>query len=356
MFTHTQYVPVLRWRMAEWCALKDLDTIIKRKITPVIELLPKDFEVVKKSRKKNSYSQIIENKVVEMADHWGTAPYFLDFNYIEGRFLENGTPIQEAIANIVSSKKLKVTPVIYFKNDRSLNNIMRNVAKILRTGVCLRIHPIDFRNGNFQRNLSDVTSFFNLSPENIDLIIDNQIHGPNSIGMKQVLAQLPDLLKWRTLSLIGGSFPIDLSNFSVGEHELFRDDYKFWLTQIRNRNCSRLPAFGDYTVQHPVIRELSSYPNLSASIRYTSDNYWVIMRGQGVRNPNGSGYAQWPANAAMLSLRNEFCGQDFSKGDKYIYEMGGQNENTGNATTWIRAGINHHLTFVVKQLANHFGS
>ncbi|MCH8961308.1 MAG: hypothetical protein IH820_08305, partial [Bacteroidetes bacterium] len=57
--------------------------------------------------------------------------------------------------------------------------------------------------------------------------------------------------------------------------------------------------------------------------------------------------------------RDEFCGADFSAGDAYFVRMGSQLENggikeSGGAETWIRAGINHHLTFVVRQIASLF--
>jgi hypothetical protein len=204
-----------------------------------------------------------------------------------------------------------------------------------------------------KKSNSNPLSFFNYIPEKIDLIFDNQIHNSNSIGIKAINEFLPELLKWRTISLIGGCFPKDLTQFPVGEHELSRDDFLYWKDQIKQKGLSRLPSFGDYTVQYPFMKDLS-FPTFSASIRYTSEKYWAIMRGQSVKK--GSGYAQWPANAAMLCKRSEFSGRKFSNGDEYIYTMSEQEKNTGNAMTWIRAGINHHLTFVVRQLASLFDS
>lgn len=81
----------------------------------------------------------------------------------------------------------------------------------------------------------------------------------------------------------------------------------------------------------------------------------MIMRGEGVFNDDGPGYAQWPANALLLSERAEFCGANFCYGDGYIAERSLQPDKTGNPETWLRAGINHHMTFVVRQIANLFG-
>jgi hypothetical protein len=85
------------------------------------------------------------------------------------------------------------------------------------------------------------------------------------------------------------------------------------------------------------------------------------MRGEGIRNDDGPGPEQWPANAMLLRERTEFSGRDFSYGDRYIEEMADHMENggppsNGNPTTWLRAGLNRHLTLTARQIANLFGS
>jgi hypothetical protein len=112
-----------------------------------------------------------------------------------------------------------------------------------------------------------------------------------------------------------------------------------------------LPSFGDYTIQHPIFYEPVEGANVSASIRYTSEAYWVVMRGEGLRNRDGAGFAQYPANAELLLSRKEFCGSHFSYGDAYIWQMGShQSPTNGNPETWLRAGINHHLVFQARQI------
>jgi|SRR5580704_7955902 hypothetical protein len=70
------------------------------------------------------------------------------------------------------------------------------------------------------------------------------------------------------------------------------------------------------------------------------------MRGEGIMNKKGPGREQWPASAMLLVGRPEFCGPTFSSGDKYIYRVSHGEENHGSPETWIRAGINHHMTVV----------
>jgi hypothetical protein len=43
------------------------------------------------------------------------------------------------------------------------------------------------------------------------------------------------------------------------------------------------------------------------------------------------------------------------KGDDYIWRIGSrQDMRTGNPSTWLRAGINHHLTFAARQIPATF--
>ena len=95
--------------------------------------------------------------------------------------------------------------------------------------------------------------------------------------------------------------------------------------------------------------------HFSASIRYTSDDYWLIMRGEDALRKDGPGFDQWPASAMILCDSPEYCTETFSAGDKYIKEMSVQRQETGNPQTWLEAGINHHMTFAVRQITNLSG-
>ena len=94
--------------------------------------------------------------------------------------------------------------------------------------------------------------------------------------------------------------------------------------------------------------------NPSASIRYALKDKWIIMRGQGLRGEKSKGFAQYPANAQLLSKHKEFFGANFSFGDSYIEEKGRdiKTKETGTPRTWLRAGINHHLACVIFQISN----
>jgi hypothetical protein len=85
----------------------------------------------------------------------------------------------------------------------------------------------------------------------------------------------------------------------------------------------------------------------SASIRYTVDDYWLIMRGQQGK------YEQYPANAQLITKHKDYFGKGYSFGDNYIFEKGSDlTGKPGNATNWLVVGVNHHLTCAVRQIAD----
>ena len=87
---------------------------------------------------------------------------------------------------------------------------------------------------------------------------------------------------------------------------------------------------------------------MSASIRYTTDGNWLVVKGRNVRR---YGFEQYFELCRTLVMRQEFSGRGFSWGDQYIDDCAFERTGPGNATTWRKVGTNHHLTLVARALA-----
>lgn len=83
MFKHDHYVPILRWKRAEWVALKNLSELDKKRITPLIEIVPKDFKDNKKNIEKNPID-VVAQKAIDIKDNWGSEPFFMDVWLLRG--------------------------------------------------------------------------------------------------------------------------------------------------------------------------------------------------------------------------------------------------------------------------------
>jgi hypothetical protein len=82
---------------------------------------------------------------------------------------------------------------------------------------------------------------------------------------------------------------------------------------------------------------------------YTAQDDWLIVKGRNVRQ---YGFDQYFELCRALVGRPEYYGRDFSWGDNFIAQCATRELGPGNATTWRKVGTNHHLTVVVRALAN----
>lgn len=350
MFDHKHYVPVLRWKRGERVALQKIADKLRPSITPLVELIPYEFSA-EKIQKIGGYSSKFAETAKQIADCWGTAPFFSDLWYIYHLIpdVKKISPLQVFAAHCQNEKNCLI-PVTGLQRDGFYQAEVRHVTA---NGVCLRLHRNDLQKESFKKDLLELIEYLRLAPDTVDLLIDFQVVDGKEMTYTNLCEIIPNIKDWRTFTVTSGSFTKDLSSFQKNdEHLLSRKDWLSWRNQVNQRNLLRNPTYSDYTIQHGLFSEPPPVPNFSASIRYTSKEHWIIIRGESVFKDDGPGYAQWPANAQLLCAKSEFCGPDFSFGDKYIYEMGLQTEKTGRAEDWIRSGINHHMTFVVDQVAN----
>jgi hypothetical protein len=119
-------------------------------------------------------------------------------------------------------------------------------------------------------------------------------------------------------------------------------------------NHFRLPAFGDYAIVHPdTLRVDPRITKPSASIRYTIEKKWCIVKGRNVRDYGLQQYQDLCRSLIRLSC---FLGGNFSAGDKYIEDCANGIAGTGNLTTWRLVGTNHHVEKVVYDLSSFFVS
>ncbi len=337
--------------MAERLAFAQITPAERRFLTPLIELVPRNFAPTKKNPRSDP-DRVIAEIAVELAGIWGKQPLLIDFLHLANQ-PDPPTALQ-LFSGYARKWSVLAIPVTGLERTSQYQAAIASVARQSNLGISLRIRREDLDEPQVKSKITQLLSQLRLTPQNVDLIVDLKIIGQtDDFGFSLLYTWLPQLMDWRTFAVLGGAFPKDLQGMRPGQYLLPRLEWRNWSEQLRSKQrVSRFPSFGDYTVQHPLFAEPPRNANVSASIRYASEADWIIMRGEGVRNEGGAGYDQWPANALLLSERAEFCGSDFSAGDRYIATMAAQSAKTGNARTWIQAGINHHLVFVIRQISS----
>jgi hypothetical protein len=266
----------------------------------------------------------------------------------------DGADICREVAHNLQALRSDARLVIRLSEDELLARLTPARDLFTRNGAVLRVTREEFVSTSLS-GFPTTLRRFGLDPTTVDLVIDCQLVSEGE-AMVGTLGRLERDYRWRTLTYVGGSFPMDLSELDANnQYELIRHEWTIFSSERRRR--THRVRYGDYAIQHPLQRDPLPPVLPSGSIRYTSDTYWVVMRGEKLDKKGGPGFQQYIGQAQLLRERPEFRGATFSSGDAYIDWVASQSADTGkrthpgSPTKWIQAGVNHHITLAAQQAA-----
>lgn len=359
-FDHSHYVPCLRWKQGEYQALLRLKNTSKDHLTPLIEIseIGWDFE-------NETFNKTLDKHLAPVAkrikDKWGKR-CFVDLNILNPHDrLANGQHPVEFVFNDLRIKKCSAVPVIGLERDVHYRAAVSQVYSKDNLGICIRLSLEQAAKPKVQNLIDDFLDDIKINHDECDVILD--LGSPNYLPVEGfskllqiVVHKLPNLNDWRTVTLIGGSFPSSVAEISglrslVPRHEwvVYKD-----LVNYLNSKKLRIPTFGDYTISHPKVVMLDMrFIKPSAKLIYTTDNAFYVIKGPNVRD---NGFTQYHNYCMELVKSKIFKGETFSTGDKLIYDCANRTKNPGNLTTWKWVGTNHHMERVIEDISIYSSS
>lgn len=356
-FTHSQYVPCLRWKMGEYQAVFGLPETVKNNITPLIEIpeLGYDFEEQKESKTLDEHLEPFAKRV---AKKWGVRPCFVDFRLLEPerRMKDGQHPVSSIFAELTTCR-CNAIPVIGPNRDSEYQNIVIDIVKNQQKELCIRLSVEEASKPNLLTFLDTILRKAALSANQAHLVLD--LGAPNFVPIagfsKLVVAlirRLPHLSEWQSLSMIGTAFPESMGTLELGTSIVERSEWILYKIVARElaKIRVRVPSFGDYAINHPRVSQMDMrLIKPAGTIRYTVDDAWFIVKGPNIRNAKG--LAAFRKHCRDVIQSNYYNGNAFSEGDNYIQKCANGNVSTGNATVWRRVGTSHHLHKVTKDVA-----
>ncbi len=355
-FGSQQYVPCLRWKQGEYQALSRLSPKAQESIVPLIEIpeIGWDFESGTNSK---SIDEHLSKFAKRVKDKWG-GHCLVDMHLIESsQHMNSG---QHPFVFVLEDLRLKGVlsiPVIYLKKDYDCQNEIKAIVATDMRGLCIRISLEEAAKPDVAASLGTLIQQYNVEADKCDFILD--IRAPNfepidSFGklLEKIIGKLPHLNEWRSFALIGTSFPQSMGGLKLGASIIPRNEWRLYTSLIRRLIVSgiRIPTFGDYGINHPDVLLLDMrLVKPSATVRYTIEDGWLILKGSNVRDYK---YGQYRGLCKEVVESVYYSGTTFSEGDKYIHGCAQGTESTGHLTTWRWVGTNHHLEKVVQDVAN----
>ena len=362
MFDHKQYVPCLRWKQGEYQAVLELPDTAKKALTPLIEIpeVGWDFEENKDNKTIDDHLAPFAKRVY---DKWGKSHCFIDMNLISSyKCMETGKHPIAFIFDKLQEMKCFAIPVTSIDRDETDQKEIKKVLTSNKSaGICFRIKIEQAAKSTFKHSLDSLLAKLKVNASESHFILD--LVTPNFVpldGFAQVIqvitSRLPYLNDWRTFSIIGTSFCETMGGFKEGIAILPRYEWQLYKKLIVQflKSGLRLPSFGDYAISHPNVLKMDMRKvKPSATIRYTIDDGWCIVKGKNVKD---YGLTQFHKLSQNLVNSQYYSDPNFSYGDKYIKDCGDKEVSNGNLTTWRKVGTNHHIEKTTCDIANFYAS
>lgn len=375
------YVPCLRWKQGEYEAISQLEPEIKRMLMPLIE-------VPEFGRPEHGWDHETERKIKTIDKHlalfveriykkWNDLPFFVDLNLISPtQRMKNGIhPISFIFKELRGLLGSRAVPVTSLTRDSEYQREVKTAVANDKNGVALRISIEQAAKNTFKAEADSLLSTFQVQLGECDFILDlgalKNFLPLNGLAtaIQVIMSKIPYLNEWRTFTLLGTSFPETMGSIKKEEEIIQRFEWQLYKILITNlgRNNVRLPAFGDYAINHPKVSEVDMRTvNTSANIRYTIDNSWFIVKGNKLKKNKKDketsvkdkkyGFGQYRDLSKRIINSKYYFRPTFSWGDEYIQKCATGKSGTGNLSTWRRVGTSHHIVKVMQDIASFYAS
>jgi hypothetical protein len=243
-------------------------------------------------------------------------------------------------------------PIGGIQRDASLFDRCSTTAWTPRPGVMVKVGLNQLRNV-----LAWVTNQ-NWNPSEIDLVVtlgeianfDPGTLIPAVINTIQNNIQNPS--PWRTITLSSSSAPQDHGGLAVGRNDVPRLEWEVWSGVV----AAALPYQIDYADYSTVTPDLTDPPGYvmsraTVSVRYTIDDYWIILKGRPTTGRTGQAMGQqYRAHGRTLVADRSFGGLVGCWTDGIIQQIANGTRSAGGRAQWAGYAANRHLSFIANRL------
>lgn len=346
MSVEWKYMPVLKWKRGERAALQKLTADQREGVVPLAELQRRDDGSLPPN------DEIAEHLKVSISED-GTV------GIDTAQLLLPGDRPLDLLATLCTSVQKKVPdrqilPVIHGAFVTSLLFTSPKNQDLLKAfpEIILRLRSDQMTSEQIAHSVEGLrTAGFKKAA--IHILIDQfsmvgMDPAPSATRIKPYL-DAAIAQKCLSVTLAGGSFPVNLMGMKKGVSDLPRVEWQVW-ERVKKSAAYADVRFGDYTVTNPSrLPEIDpTQVNPSVSIRYAAKSFWRLFKGGGFKKGQPGTLA---GLCALLVIDEVFSGEDFSDGDKrYADTAEKQPPANGIPWTWRRDATNHHIALTASEL------
>lgn len=354
-FGSGHYVPILFTKAGERDALKSISEATKAGFTPLLVVHPIGWDFEKDAPEK-TIDQHLAKLPADLVKSWGTRPAFVDGYHVQSETMSDGQhPLEWLVAQAAASD-LELVPAVSPDHEPSyIDAVRRLVASSVVHEVCLRLPVAHWPVPPTDVMIDRLLAGLGIKRGSVHLVLDlrDQTQSAASFALTKGLQNLAHPAEWKTLTVTATGMT-KLVPDGRGLHAIERGEWHNYVAMVNGGQFGvRRPTFGDYAISHPdPFADIDPRVlQISAKLKYTTDDTWLVVRGglfKGNVGRGGGGEEIRPV-ARELVAHAEFtpnhCGAE-----QWIRAAAGTGP-TGAPRTWVKIGTWHHLLRALDQIS-----
>lgn len=354
-----RYAPTLKWKEGEYRGVQGMPESEKNEILPIF-LMPPAGSFDNEDGKVLSPDEHIKSFGARISAAWPGRLCFIDAGQVDTNDYAAATGGAHPLLALFERARMYAPRAICAPAtalDRTLG-YQAAVAGILQKypelPCCVRLRPEDLEGGDINELINTLLASIGVQPERVVLVLDAaelDISDPKIFAelMANMINTLPHLYRWKVLVTalcalpeVVKAPPNKTTKFPRTDWQVFRS-----LAEMADSGALlRRPIYSDYCTENTTF--LPAAPVRPATqLRYTSETEIAIHKGE---NTKTAGYEGIYPVAVRVMSDGDFAGGNFSAGDLAIETLATRPKSPGNASSWKKHGVIHHLTLVLAQL------
>lgn len=333
--SYPPYIPIIKWQPAERRALDEIDEELIDFFLPCIEV-----------RNVTQHALFL----AQLHHAWEGAA-LVDYADPSGRLTARRFQEFDDFLMLIAAKRYPILPVIDSRDVTALSGqLIERLAELGTVVVRLRIEELEISPEHLNQAKAAVNM---LKGSNINLrLIADLGTSPSEWSNRQVVTFVAGLREmkaygYETLHLASGAYPPDLTRVAE-KAEFKRYDWKLW-KEMKNADPDLKIGYSDYGILSPSwTEEKMTKIGKKATLRYTRNDDWLILRGDGKTKEHSIDISTIMVNTYAA----DFDGAAFSLGDRIIADRADPKvPEHKKRTSWyhIIEGLIHHIAVVVKK-------
>lgn len=346
------YVPIIKGKLNDLRAVGALSSGVREIIKPLIETMPVN-------REKNTTEEHVFKFCDYIRKHVPLGEVFVDFfGLFPDESVEDGTNAIIYGYRLLKSLGRTVTPVYGLERNDDLWEELGKLAMAFGKGFTFRLRRDDLADYLIDETWGAIlerTAQMGLRPQDVDILLDFADLSDTTVSEITDIAYSflwhnQRIRDFRSVIVAGSSALKTVTDVGKDDQkEVLRTELHLWSELWRDMPDDFKPVYGDYGVIHPDFSDLGPNKYMNAKIRYTAGDKILYFRGHGLLHPEKD-YVQYHGLASLVRSDTRFRGRGYSFGDAYLDNCAQRQSTHGSPATWVKADMNHHLTYVALQV------